>query len=79
MQRAARQARRARRSAKAEQEEDGYIDEEQSPSSLDGEFGDVPSTLRILARTARVKKQSRRGGRTHFDKEPRSIMPFHRH
>ena len=44
VQRAARQARRARRSAKAEQEEDGYIDEEQSPSSPDGEFDDVPRT-----------------------------------
>ena len=43
-QRAARQARRARRSAKAEQEEDGYVDEEQSPSSPDGEFDDSPHT-----------------------------------
>jgi hypothetical protein len=43
-QRADRQARRARRSAKAEQEEDGYIDEEQSPSSPDGEFDDAPHT-----------------------------------
>ena len=47
-QRAARQARRARRSAKAEQEEDGYIDEEQSPSSPDGEFDDAPHTSEDL-------------------------------
>lgn len=43
-QRAARQARRARRNAKAQQEEDGYVDEEQSPSSPDGEFDDAPRT-----------------------------------
>jgi len=43
-QRAARQARRARRSAKVEQEEDGYVDEEQSPSSPDGDFDDAPRT-----------------------------------
>jgi hypothetical protein len=47
-QRAARQARRARRSAKAEQEEDGYVDEEQSPSSPDGEFDDAPHTSEDL-------------------------------
>jgi hypothetical protein len=47
-QRAARQARRARRSAKTEQEEDGYIDEEQSPSSPDGEFDDAPHTSEDL-------------------------------
>ena len=47
-QRAARQARRAKRSAKAEQEEDGYIDEEQSPSSPDGEFDDAPHTSEDL-------------------------------
>lgn len=43
-QKADRQARRARRNAKMEQEDGGYVDDEHSPSSPDGEFDDAPRT-----------------------------------
>ena len=43
-QRAARAARNKRRSAKAEEEDGGYVDEPHSPSSPDGEFDDAPHT-----------------------------------
>lgn len=58
----ARAARLTRRSARTADEEDGYVDEEQSPSSPDGEFDDAPHTSSDLDAEPEADGEADRNG-----------------